>query len=231
VTATNFRASVGRPWLAGTAGVLIAIKPHLVYLFWIALTVWALRRPLPTRWKVIAGGLLAGLVATAIPAKFNPHVIDQYRDAMTHRTPEQWKSPTIGSILREGFGPERFDLQFVPMVFGILWIVAVGWRDRNRPWDWAERLPMLLLVSFVTASYGAWPFDLVILLPAVIHVAATLDVRHDRTRTIAALVAFVLINGIALAMNLGHFTSETFAWMAPSLLIAYVFLRPGRSTP
>ncbi|HEX3148100.1 MAG TPA: hypothetical protein VHR66_08440, partial [Gemmataceae bacterium] len=214
------------PWLAGAAGVLIAIKPHLVYLFWIALAAWAVRRPLPTRWKVIAGGLIAGLIATAIPMALNPHVLDQYRDAMTQRTPEQWKSPTIGSILREAFGPERFDLQFVPMIFGLLWIMALGWRDRNRPWDWSERLPMLLLVSFVTASYGAWPFDLVILLPAVIHVAATLDHRAERPRFVAAIVAYVLINGIALGMNLRHMTSETFAWMAPSLLIAYVFLRP-----
>ena len=221
----------GRPWFAGAAGVLIAIKPHLVYLFWIALATWAIRRPSPTRWKVIAGGILAGLAATAIPFAFNPQVIDQYRDAMTHRTPEQWKSPTLGSVLREVFGPERFDLQFVPMLFGLAWFALVGWRTRNREWDWADRMPILLLVSFVTASYGAWPFDLVILLPAVIHVAASLDVRRDRQKTIAAIATYVLINGIALAMNLLHCTSETFVWMAPTLLIAYAFLRPGRPTP
>src|SRR5213078_2736374 len=30
-----------------------------------------------------------------------------------------------------------------------------------------EQLPLVLLVSFVTAPYGAWPFDMVLLLPAV----------------------------------------------------------------
>lgn len=231
ITAYLLAERAGWPWLAGAAGVLIAIKPHLVYLFWIALAVWALRRPLPRRWKMIAGGILAGLVATAVPLAFNPDVLDQYRDAMTNRTPEQWKSPTLGSLLREIFGAERFDLQFVPTVLGLAWLAVFGWRERGRTWDWADRMPMLLLVSFVTASYGAWPFDLVILLPAVVHVAAGLDPVRDRQKLLAALAAYVAIDGAALAMNVLRLTSEKFVWMAPSLLVAYVLLRPGTRRP
>jgi hypothetical protein len=231
ITAFLVAEKAAWPWLAGAAGVLVAIKPHLVYLFWIALAVWAIRRPFPTRWKVIAGGLVAGLVATAIPLAFNPAVLDQYRDAMTNRTPEQWKSPTLGSLLREVFGAEHFDLQFVPTVIGLAWLTVAGWRERRRTWDWSDRMPLLLLVSFVTASYGAWPFDLVILLPAIIHVAAGLDPGRDRPRLLAAVACYVVIDGAALAMNLLHLTSEKFVWMAPSLLVAYVFLRPGSSRP
>jgi hypothetical protein len=227
ITAFLIAERAGWPWLAGAAGVLVAIKPHLVYLFWIALAAWAFLRPLPTRWKVIAGGLAAGIVATAIPLAFNPAVLDQYRDAMTNRTPEQWKSPTLGSLLREVFGAEHFDLQFVPTLIGLTWLAVYGWRHRHDQWDWADRMPLLLLVSFVTASYGAWPFDLVILLPAVIQVAAGLDPRRDRGRLIAAASAYLLIDGAALAMNLLRLTSEKFVWMAPSLLVAYVLLRPG----
>jgi hypothetical protein len=231
ITAFLLAERAGRPWLAGAAGGLIAIKPHLVYLFWIALAAWAIRRPAPTRWKVIAGGILAGVLATAIPLACNPDVLDQYRDAMTHRTPEQWKSPTIGSLLREVFGAERFDLQFVPAIVGLAWLVVAGWRDRHRDSNWAERMPMLLLVSFVTASYGAWPFDLVILLPAVIHVAAGIAAHKDRVRTLVAGAVYLAINTAALAMNLSHCTSETFVWMAPSLLAAYVLLRPRTASP
>jgi hypothetical protein len=231
ITAFLIAERAGRPWLAGAAGVLIAIKPHLVYLFWIALAAWALRRPLPTRWKVIAGGVFAGLLATAIPLACNPNVLNQYTDAMTHRTPEQWKSPTLGSLLREIFGAERFDLQFAPTLVGLAWLVAIAWCSRYRPWVWAERMPMLLLVSFVTASYGAWPFDLVILLPAVIHVAAGLTINADRGRAVVAGVVYAAINAIALAMNLSRCTSETFVWMAPSLLAAYVLLRPRAPSP
>jgi len=220
----------GRPWLAGACGVLIAIKPHLMYLLWVALAGWAVRRPMPIRWKVITGGALAGLVAMAIPLARNPDVIAQYREAMAHRTPEQWKSPTIGSLLRELFGAHRFGLQFAPTVIGLAWLAYVGWRDRDRTWSWAERMPMLLLVSFVTASYGAWPFDLVILLPAVIQIGAGLAPAGVRHRVVTAAV-YAVINGAALAMNLLKQTSETFVWMAPSLLAAYLLLRPRRPTP
>src|ERR687898_439226 len=65
------------------AAVLMAIKPHLVYLFWVALAVWAVRRPLSSRGKVIVGGLLAGAVATLVPFAANGEGLRQYWEAMT----------------------------------------------------------------------------------------------------------------------------------------------------
>jgi hypothetical protein len=137
----------------------------------------------------------------------------------------------LQSLLREVFGEDRFGLQFAPTVIGLAWLAYVGWRDRGRPWDWSDRMPMLVFVSFLTASYGAWPFDLVILLPAVVRVGAELAPSHDRPRIMTAVVAYAAINAAALAMNLLKQTSETFVWMAPTLLVAYVLLRPRRPTP
>jgi len=217
------------PWLAGACGVLMAVKPHLVYLFWIALAGWVMRRPLPDRAKVVAGGLAAGLLATLIPLACNSDVLAQYWAAMTHRTPEQWKSPTLGSLLREAFGEAEFRLQFVPTVLGLSWLAVEAWRQRATEWRWGDRMPLLLLVSFATASYGAWPFDLVILLPAVIHVAARLSMVGDRRSVFVAAGVYLAINGGALAMNLAHMTSDRFLWMAPSLLVAYVLVRPSEA--
>jgi hypothetical protein len=183
-------------------------------------------------------------------------VIAQYLDAITNRPPDQWKSPTIGSLLREVFGETQFGLQFVPMLIGIGWLAKHSKQTREQPWNWADEMPLLLLVSFATASYGAWPFDLVVLLPAVIHVAACLcsplpssgrgaggegfgrgDAKPlppvpspkrggGANLWLWALAAFVAINAGALAMNLLHVTSDRFVWMAPCLLVAYVLLRP-----
>jgi hypothetical protein len=230
---TGFLVAVRRgfPWLAGSFGVFMAIKPHLVYLFWVSLAAWATWRPLPTRWKVIAGGVIAGLIATAIPLACNSQVLNQYWEAVTQRTPTQWRSPTIGSYLREALGEERFGLQYIPMAIGFAWLVWEAWRSRARPWSWLEQMPMLLLVSFVTASYGAWPFDLVILLPAVIQVAAGLARNGDRTRIVSALAAYAAIIIGALLMNRLGLTSDKFVWMAPSLLIAYLIFRPRPAAP
>ncbi len=216
-------------WLAGACGVLMAIKPHLLYLFWIALIAWAAWRPFPMRWKVLAGGAIAGFIATLIPLACNPEVISQYRHALLYRTPDQWKSPTIGSYLREALGDERFGLQFVPTIIGVAWLAADLWRQRARAWSWAERMPMLILVSFATASYGAWPFDLVILLPAVIEIAAGLSFSQDRSRAVLALGLYVAINLAALTMNILAITSDKFVWMAPTILLGYVLLRPRHS--
>jgi Glycosyltransferase family 87 len=221
----------GRYVSAGAFAALLAIKPHLVYLFWPAVAIWAIRWPIPSRGRVILGGLVAGLAATAIPVACNPEVLGQYADALTHRTPEQWKSPTLGWLLRELFGEGHFGLQFVPTVIGLGWLIWEAWRSRDREWVWRDRMPMLLLVSFVTTSYGAWPFDLVILLPAVLSIAAGLAGWPDRRRIALAVGLFVLINGAALALNLLHITSEFFVWMAPSLLAGYLLLRPAHLRP
>lgn len=213
-------------WLAGGCGVLMAIKPHLVYLFWLSIAAWAIARPLPRRWQVIAGGLFAGLVATAIPLACNPDVLGQYWHALTEETPTQWKSPTVGSYLRDAVDKEWFRLQYLPMVVGVAWLVFEAWRSRRTEWNWAERMPLLVLVSFITASYGAWPFDVVILLPAVMHVAAALSRNGSRICIASALGVYATVNLAALLMNLRGITSDKFVWMAPSLLIAYLLLRP-----
>jgi hypothetical protein len=217
----------GWPLLAGAAAALLAIKPHLVYLFWPALAVWAVRRPRSNRGLVIVGGLGAGVVATLIPLACNPSVVGQYVEAMTQRTPEQWRSPTMGSLLRDVFGADQFRLQFVPTVLGLAWLAFEGWRSRHQVWDWRDRMPLILLVSFVTASYGAWPFDLVILLPAVVQVGAEIAAAGDRRRIVLAALTFAVIAAGALAMNVLKVTSNWFVWMAPALLIAYVVLRPA----
>ncbi len=210
----------GLPYLAGASTVLLAIKPHLVYLFWIALVVWGIRRDR----RVLVGGLIAGLLATGVALVCNPRVLHQHFEAMTQRPPAQWKSPTLGSLLRMIEGESRFGLQFIPALLGIGWLIWHAWRTRNREWKWHEQMPMLLLVSFVTASYGAWPFDLIILLPAVIALAADITRKPSRQRVILGVGIWLAINLSALVLNVLKIHSFWFIWMAPAMLVAYLTL-------
>ncbi len=218
----------GRGWsvLAGASTVLLAIKPHLLYLFWIALIVWGVRRDR----RLILAGLLTGIIALAIPLACNHYLLGQYWEAMTQRTPVQWRSPTLGTIIRDVAG-DRFGLTFLPTVLGIGWLVWHVRRQSSRAWNWAEQMPLLLLISFVTASYGAWPFDLVILLPAVIRVAAHIASAHNRSLLRWGIACWLAINGTALVQNLMRVYSDKFIWMAPTMLLAYLILtRSVRST-
>ncbi len=213
--AVVFLEAERRGWsgLAGAATVLLAMKPHLAYLVWAAILCrWMCRRDARDT-RMVLGGALAGLLATALPLVFAPQVVAQYADAMGNRPPEQWLSPTLGSVLRLLFGEGRFGLQFVPVAAGVAWF-AWHWRRAGRTWDWAEQLPLLLLVSFVTAPYGAWPFDLVLLLPAVVRLLAA-----GAPRVVVA--GLMVVNVACLAMNVAQTGSFPFLWVAPALLGLY----------
>jgi hypothetical protein len=204
-------------YLAGAATVLVAIKPHLAYLLWAGIAVDALARG---RWRVVVGGALTGIVCAVLPLVFNPQVWNQYLYAMTHRTPEQWLMPTVGTLLRLAFGPEHFWLQFVPVTLGVLWFAWYRWQNRN-DWNWQQQLPLVLLVSFITAPYGSWPFDMVLLLPAVFAMLV-----RAQPLTVAWLVA---VNLGCLAMNLAQTGSFWFLWVSPAVLVLYaVHMRTQR---
>src|SRR5262249_7615677 len=160
----------GLYFLAGAACVLIAIKPHLLFLFWIALALWALdgmfsrlsprmavrglgtNRENLARAMVLIGGVAAGLVCPAIAIFCNPGVCQQYWDALIHHPPEQWVSLTIGSMLRLLLGENRFWLQFLPAIPALIWF-GWYWRKHHAAWNWGEQMPLLVLISFLTAFY------------------------------------------------------------------------------
>ncbi len=210
----------GHDALAGAATVLLAVKPHLSYLFWIALLLWALRE---RRWSVLGGGVLAGVGALGIAFLFNPSVLGQYGQTWTSQPPSQYRSPTLGTVLRLLLGEERFRLQFLAMLPGLAWFVPYWLRHRTA-WDWKERLPPLLLVSLLTAAYGAWPFDLVLLLVPLVQVAAEVQ-RGARGVQGFAAALFLTINGVASMQLSGGVEYFGFIWMTPALLLAYLALR------
>jgi hypothetical protein len=83
---------------------------------------------------------------------------------------------------------------------------------------------MVLLVSFVTSPYGAWHFDLVLLLVPLLATAASLASNPGQTRTRWLIGFYVVANGIMLVQNLLGLYSYTFAWVAPVTLLMYDWL-------
>lgn len=212
----------GRWLLAGASAVLIAIKPHLLYLFWIALALWAVEQ---RRWRVLIGGIVTGLIATAVPIFCNPEVWQQYWFALTHHPPEEWVSLTFGSILRLLFGANLVWLQLVPAIPALIWF-GFYWRKNHLDWNWGEQFPLLILVSFLTTFYGAWPFDLVILLLPVVQAAVW--AAHAPNLRMPALAIYLAIDLTALVLIILGVTSIWFIWMTPALLVGYLSLRALR---
>jgi hypothetical protein len=215
--------SRGRDVWAGASLALAALKPHLVVVFGAAVLLWVLWQ---RRWGVLAG-LIAGVGAlSALPWLTNPAVFGQYWNALGGRPP-QMLSPTIGSLLRVAFGIEHFRLQFVPVVFGLTWLVW-RWHSQRSTWDWIAETPLLLLVSFLSASYGGWPFDIIVLLIPVLQ--AAIWVRGNRSMAAFGLLALIGFDVIAMLMRNVHYTRYYwYAWMTPMILYAYLSLRRQKS--
>jgi hypothetical protein len=199
--------------LMGAAATLLAIKPHLCYLFWIALLCWAVHE---RRWRVLAGGAATGLLLTLIPLAFDPALLQQYWHTFTSQPPAQYRSPTLAHCLRVLIDPSNFRLQFLAMLPGLAWLVPWFYFNRRR-WVWKEQLPLLLLVSVLTTAYGGWPFDLVLLLVPLVQIAARVQ-PNWRAVAVVAHVAIGLVAAVQLALGVEYFW---FIWMCPVLLAAY----------
>lgn len=113
VTGFVYAAEQKRWGPAGAFAALIAVKPHLLYLFWVAWALWALHE---RRWRGVIALASTLLVATAIPMLWNPVLLDQYIATSTSAPPLYWATPTLGATLRMLFGEERHWLQFTPSV-------------------------------------------------------------------------------------------------------------------
>lgn len=205
---------------AGVAVALVAIKPQLLYLFWVALLVWVLARK---RWSILVGLLLALAVGTLIALAANPVVIGQYVRSVLNSPPTYWVTPTLGSLLRLVFGGDRVWLQFVPPFLGIAWFVFY-WRRHRNSWDWAVQLPLLLLVCLVTTPYG-WEYDQIVLMLAVIQVAVWTTYADHRPKIGLVAGSFLVVTVLALLVNMLRLNAFWFVWMAPTYLLWYLAAR------
>src|SRR5574342_696813 len=75
-------------WMrAGAFTILVSIKPHLLYLFWIALVLWGIDR---RQWQLMTGVMVSGFIAATIPLLFRPSI---YTDYIQLNTTATWPSP------------------------------------------------------------------------------------------------------------------------------------------
>ena len=207
-------------WLAGIFLVLASIKPQAAYIFWIVLLFWVIYQ---RRWRILLGGLLGISILTSCTVIFNPQVITQYISSLRSYQITDWANPTIGAYLRYFiFGISKYWLQFIPPLLGLIWIIY-HWYRNYRTWDWVSELPIILLISQITAPY-IWTYDLVILFPVIIQAAVFMITDWKRWSAAFLAITYLAINILDLILhrNLSDFW---FIWLAPSFLIWFLLAR------
>jgi hypothetical protein len=208
-------------WSAGCVLLLAAIKPHLAYLFWIALTLWIVQE---RHWKILTGLVLMLILATVIPMTLNPDLPVQASAVWKHaQTPVfEYDTPTLGTLLKKLLGAGKLGARFVPMTFAIAWSLW-HWRNQRRHWDWRREVPLLLAVSVWTCFYS-WVNDLILLLPVLIQSAILLLRQPQRPRVIGAS-CFCALNLLCLAMNVSAARDFTYVWLSPVMVIGHCLLK------
>ncbi|CAN5323318.1 hypothetical protein BH11PLA2_BH11PLA2_00870 [soil metagenome] len=231
-----------RPVTAGAFAALTALKPHLLFGFGLMLLLDALVNRRGRR--VLLGGGAAFLFASLLAWAINPMVYNYYLDSIrspssaAHVSVQEWHQPLLSFQLRVAIdplvggrlSPKYFWIQFVPTA-----VTAVGlllfWLKRRKPANWPVQTPRLILVSVIAAAYGAWMFDLVVLIVPLMQATVWLvkSSPTHRTEVIALAVAFVVfsigssmgptiaIEASGIVMNL-----HEFIFFSPVLLLFYL---------
>jgi len=209
-------------FLAGVSTVLISVKPHLVYLFWIGLIVWIWKQ---RRWRAAFGAIVAGLIVAVIPMIIDPAVYSQFIEMYRfpgRSTPLELPAPSLGSLLTLYVPHGNVPIQFLPPLAGTLWFLWYGQRHKEN-WDWSEQMPIMILVSITLSAY-AWTYDQVILLPAVFHGLALVNRQSSQWYKNGFVILYGGINACYFVAKLFITTDSYYFWLAPAFLLTYVGL-------
>ena len=203
-----------RPWLAGLALTLPAIKPHLFFLVWPILLLECIRT---RRWRILAGGAVGLAVASAISVALVPHIWTDYLSSMRDEHMELHLMNNVPFALRMLVPGWPVWVQIAPAVPAALWALWYWWRHRMR-WDWTDHGALLLAISVFVSPYS-WPFDQVLFLPAILCVCSGPISR----RTLGVLIG---LSVLAAAMILRFpLTSLAYVWTGPAWLLWYLWAR------
>ncbi len=212
---------LGKEFWAGLAASLLTIKPHLLYLFWIALLLWSCHG---RHWKTLAGVAVGTLLMVGIALIPNPRLLEQYFTLMGNFWPQDYYLvPTLGSWLRLALGWEHRWIQNAPALLGSLWLVGYFYWRQPAGWNWDREMPLLILVSCVTTIYGGWIFDLVVMILPVLQLFAW-TIRENKPYRLGWLIVGHLLFNLAwlkLRVSMGD---PCIGWLTPFLLIVYVWL-------
>jgi arabinofuranan 3-O-arabinosyltransferase len=214
-----------RAWgYAGASLALVAVKPHLLYLLWLAMVLWVLREK---QWRAGLGLFGASVAAAVVPLAWNTQIYSQYWQLV--RNPEalrplDWATPSLGTAMAELSAIGDAWIRWLPSAAGALWFLWY-WSRRSAAWDWVAQLPIVLLASVVTASF-AWTFDHVVLTPALIQ-GAVWTSNAESARKWMFIGIHLSITAAAVVSKIFVQNDFWYFWLAPAYLLFYLYVRYG----
>ena len=203
-----------RPWIAGLALVLAAVKPHLFLLFWPVLLIDCL---VNRRFRILGGAVAGFAIATALALSFDHHVLADYLISMRSEHMDLHYMNNLPCTLRFLFPARPAWVQILPALLALPWACWYYW-SRRAAWSWLDHGAFLLCISVLVSPYS-WPCDQVLFLPAILRVfSAHLPKSATAVLVVLSALAAVLILEIPL-------TSPAYVWTGPAWLLWVLWAR------
>lgn len=199
-----FRYETKQDLLAGIFLSLTILKPHLLYLVYLALLLDAIRSG---EWRVLAG-LSFGVALLAIPGCFvDPAIFSQFFEAFS-APPMYWKNPNLGSWLQGALGSLSFGVRVIPAVVTCLVFLVL------RPKLNFEMLLVLIPISLVTAPYG-WVYDQMLVLPVLFWILSSW--YYQLNSRLAGYILLIL--SVPMVLISKHYGQEFYVWYPAAIAI------------
>ena len=204
--------------IAGAFLLLVMGKPHVALLFLTAILLWVVQT---RRWKIFYSAALSLAASSAFVLVLNPHVFAQFFARTREVVDEKVPYPNLGGMLYILTGNHA--LALLPQIIGIVWLIFY-WTRRRRTWDWKTD-GMLVLVSSIACSYYSYPYDEILVLPALVMAFVTGNRRVFLLLFSATEIgyAFYLLQ-IAFKFGLSYMF---LSWTAMAWLITYLASHPS----
>ena len=203
-----------RPFLAGAALWLCALKPHLFLPFGVVLILWVF---MTRSYRLLAGAALAMAASCAVAWSLAPSAWTSYFHMMRTSAIDRQFIPCLSDALRLWLDPRAMWLQYLPVALACAWAVYYYWSHRQG-WDWMKNGSLLMLVSLFAAPY-CWFYDQGLAIPALLHGAYGARSRF--------LLVFLALGNVVLYVALCtiKITSALYLWTAPAWLAWYIVAR------
>jgi hypothetical protein len=208
-----------RPFLAGAALLLCALKPHFFTPFGIALVLWCVTTKKGHRagYGVLAGACVAVAGSCLLAYVLDPHAWSQYSEMMRTGGALNEVVPRLGAELRLLIDPRAVWVQFILEMAACVWTVWY-FLTRRAVWNWMDHGLLLLLVGAVCTPYG-FLTDESLLLPAILAGVYRSIASKKPLWPVGVLAGAELIELFAGAT----IVSPYYLWTAPAWLCWYLY--------
>lgn len=203
-----------RPFGAGAALWLCALKPHLFLPFSAALAAWILYS---RAWRVLGGAVVALAASTAVALLIAPRAWPDYLRMLRSPLVENDFTPCIADALHRWLFPQQQWIRYVPTAVASIWALVYYLRRRTH-WNWVRNGSALILVSLVFAPY-AWLYDQCLAIPPLLEAAYATGAEWWLT----ALALMIFAADLQLAWV--KVISPLWLWTAPGWLVWWLIAK------